>query len=160
MIRSLQQDLPLTPRPFDQWAEVAGVSTKELLAAAQSYLDRRIMRRFSAVLHHRQAGFSANAMGAWIVPADSRADFGTRAAASPAVSHCYERPTFPDWPYSIFTMVHGKSKEECEGFLADISRATGVTSYTALYSTREFKKIRVKYFTPEIEAWEKQLLGE
>jgi DNA-binding Lrp family transcriptional regulator len=112
------------------------------------------MRRFSAVLRHRDAGFGANAMGAWVVPPDAQEQFGALAAQFAAVSHCYLRPTYEDWPYSIFTMVHGKQASDCEAVLAEISRASGITEYKALYSTHEYKKIRVKYFTPEIERWE------
>jgi siroheme decarboxylase len=70
------------------------------------------------------------------------------------VSHCYQRPTYPDWPYSVFTMVHGHSDEECEELLSAIKEGTGITEYRSLYSTREYKKTRVRYFTPEMGEWE------
>ena len=116
------------------------------------------MRRFSAVIRHRQAGFGANAMGVWPVPPERQEKFGQIAASFSAVSHCYLRPTYQDWPYSIFTMVHGQTREECEKVLAEISRTTGVTEYRALYSSQEFKKVRVKYFMGDIEAWEDEAL--
>jgi siroheme decarboxylase len=154
MIRVLQQDLPIVERPFDELARHAKVKVDELLAAAQYYLNAGVMRRFSAVLRHREAGFSANAMGAWVVSNGQCDAFGAAAAAFPEVSHCYQRPTYDDWPYSIFTMVHGTSKEACEGVLGAISHRTRVNDFRALYSTHEYKKVRVKYFTPEIEQWE------
>lgn len=154
MILVLQQDLPLAARPYDAWAGQAGVSVEQLLSAAQSYIDRGAMRRFSAVLRHREAGFTANAMGVWPVPPGKQDDFGRTAASFEAVSHCYLRPTYPDWPYSIFTMVHAPTPADCEKVLASISDATGVIGWGALYSTREFKKVRVKYFTADIPAWE------
>jgi DNA-binding Lrp family transcriptional regulator len=156
MIRVLQQDLPMGSRPFDEWAADARCTADELLAAAQRYLDYGVMRRFSAVIRHRAAGFGANAMGAWIVPPDQQDQFGAVAASFAAVSHCYLRPTYEDWPYSIFTMVHGKSPAQCEEALAAISGRTGVTDYAALYSTHEYKKVRVRYFTGDTEAWEAQ----
>lgn len=159
MIRVLQEDLPIQPRPFDIWAEQAGVSVDELLEAGRRYQQCGCMRRFSAVLRHRQAGFSANAMGAWIVPLDQQETFGKAAAGFSAVSHCYLRPTYEDWPYSIFTMVHGRSTQQCEQTLAAISAMTGVRQYVALYSTQEYKKVRVKYFTGLIESWEDQALA-
>lgn len=159
MILVLQQDLPLQPRPYDLWAEQAGASVAQLLSAAQSYIDRGAMRRFSAVLRHREAGFTANAMGVWPVPVEKHDEFGRTAASFEAVSHCYLRPTYPDWPYSVFTMVHAPTPAECEKVLASISQATGITGWGALYSTREFKKIRVKYFTPDIPEWEKRAAG-
>jgi DNA-binding Lrp family transcriptional regulator len=156
MIRVLQQDLPLIAEPFHLWAQQAGVSTQTLLDSARSYIDAGLMRRFSAVLRHRAAGFSANAMGAWDVPADRRDEFGAIAASFSAVSHCYLRPTYPDWPYSIFTMVHGTKREDCEATLASIARASGQRDYVSLYSSREFKKVRVKYFTDDIARWERE----
>lgn len=160
MIRVLQQDLPAEARPFDAWAAQAGVSVNGLLDAAKRYEAIGCVRRFSAVLKHREAGFGANAMGAWIVPPEKQDEFGALAASFSAVSHCYLRPSYEDWPYSIFTMVHGQSKEQCEQVLAEISKTTGITTYAALYSSHEFKKVRVKYFTGDIEAWEAEHLGK
>jgi DNA-binding Lrp family transcriptional regulator len=112
------------------------------------------MRRFSAVLRHREIGVSANAMGVWVVPADRRDALGELAAQSPVVSHCYQRPTYPDWPYSIFTMVHGRTRVDCEAALASISLASGVKEYSSLYSVEEYKKVRIKYFEDDIASWE------
>jgi len=72
-----------------------------------------------------------------------------------AVTHCYRRPTYPDWTYNLFTMVHGRTPTECDAVLAEISRATGITDYAALYSTKEYKKERVKYFTDAEQEWER-----
>ena len=154
MIRVLQQDLPIEARPYDSWAHQAGVDVAQLLAAAREYVQRKQMRRFSAVLHHREAGFSANGMGIWIVPASQQEQFGKTAASFAAVSHCYLRPTYEDWPYNLFTMVHAPTIPACDQVLSEISRATGITSYSALYSSKQFKKARVKYFTPEVQQWE------
>ena len=145
-IRELQEDLPMAPRPFDGMAQRLGVTTQELFAIAREFEERRIMRRYSAVLHHRKAGFMANGMGVWKVPTERSEEVGKRMAAHPAVTHCYERPTFPDWPYTHFTMIHATSKEGCEGVAQEISQATEVTDYRMLYSTREYKKTRVRYF--------------
>jgi siroheme decarboxylase len=159
IIRALQQHLPLVERPFDVLAGQAGVSTDELLGSARRYLDRGIMRRFAAVLRHRQAGFGANAMGVWVVPSGREDEFGGTAASFDAVSHCYRRPTHEDWPYSVFTMVHGTTPEACEAVLAEISRVTGVSTYASLYSTQEYKKVRLRYFTPDIAEWEASTAG-
>jgi len=154
MVRVLQQDIPITPRPFTVLADHAGVTTADLLAAAASYKSRGLMRRFAAVLHHREVGFSANGMGVWAVPPEQQELFGSIAGGFPEVSHCYLRPTYPDWPYSIFTMVHATTPAECQSVLSRISQASGVKEYSALYSTHEYKKVRVQYFTPDIQAWE------
>ena len=93
-------------------------------------------------------------MGVWVVRSEEVEAFGKTAASYNAVSHCYLRRSYPDWPFNMFTMVHAKTAEECEAVLAAISRKTGVTEYAALYSTKEYKKERVGYFTGEVERWE------
>jgi siroheme decarboxylase len=157
MIEILQRDLRVESRPFDTWAADAGITPDELLAACQVFVDRSYMRRFAAVLNHRKAGFGANGMAVWKVPEEELDDLGPRMAAFSAVSHCYKRPTYPDWPYSIFTMVHARSKEACEEAIAAIAEDTGLADparRAVLYSTYEFKKIRLLYFTPDYREWE------
>ncbi len=158
-IRALQEDVPLTPRPFDLWARQVGLSYQELLDRAYDLQRRKIMRRFSAVLYHRKAGFRANAMGVWKVPDERIDEVGNIFAQYQAVSHCYQRPVYEDWPYALFSMVHGRTVEECEAVLRAMSQESGITDYASLYSTREYKKTRVRYFTPEMEAWEKLYAG-
>ena len=152
----LQQDLPLVPEPFQVWADEAGMPVDDLLAKAQELQDRTVMRRFAAVLNHRKAGFGANGMAVWKVPADQVDDFGSRMATFKSVSHCYKRPTYDDWPYSLFTMVHAKSKDACEETIAALAEEAGLgdDDYAVLYSTFEFKKVRLKYYSPEYRAWE------
>jgi DNA-binding Lrp family transcriptional regulator len=111
------------------------------------------MRRFAAVMNHRSAGFKANAMGVWAVPDDELGEIGPRMAGFALVSHCYRRPTYDDWPYSVFTMVHGKNARECEETIAAIQAETGVDEYALLWSIKEYKKTRVKYYTPDWDAW-------
>lgn len=153
-IRLLQDDLPVVPRPFEARAREAGISVEDLLFHADAMQARGLMRRFAAVLHHRQAGYRANGMGVWVVSADRVEAVGQRMTSFRAVSHCYERPTYPDWPYSLFTMVHGRSQEDCERILEEIERETGISERAVLYSTKEYKKVRLRYFTPEQEVWE------
>jgi DNA-binding Lrp family transcriptional regulator len=121
--------------------------------------ERRLLRRVAAILFHRRAGFSANGMGVWKVPDEQIVDIGPRMAAFRGISHCYQRPTYEDWPYSIFTMAHGRSKEECDAILDSIAAQTGVTERSTLYSSTEFKKIRLLYFTDEHRAWERRHAG-
>ena len=145
-IRELQEDLPMISQPFDDMAQRLGMTVQELFDTCKEFVARGIMRRFSAVLYHRKAGFKDNGMGVWKVPAQMSEEAGLKMAAHPAVTHCYERPTFPDWPYTHFTMIHATSKESCEEVASEISKATGITDYLMLYSTREYKKTRVRYF--------------
>ncbi|MGD0540093.1 MAG: Lrp/AsnC family transcriptional regulator [Tepidisphaeraceae bacterium] len=153
-VRVLQRDLPIVQRPFDAWAREVGVTVDELLAAAKRFRIRGIMRRFSAVLRHRQLGFDANAMGVWIVPPPRQDELGAVAAGFSQVSHCYLRPSYPEWPYNIYTMIHARRRAEGEIILKDIAAATGIQRYAALYSTHEYKKVRIQYFTGDAEAWE------
>ncbi|OEF98070.1 AsnC family transcriptional regulator [Vulcanibacillus modesticaldus] len=158
IIRVLQKDLAIISRPFSDLANEAGVTVQELLDKANAFKQRGIMRRFAAVLSHRKAGFKANGMGVWKVPKEKQEEIGAKMAAYQAVSHCYLRPTYPDWPYNIFTMVHGRSVEEVEDIFRMIEEDTGITERFVLYSTKEYKKTRVQYFTPEVERWEEQFL--
>src|SRR3954469_20615858 len=125
-IRALQEDVPLTPRPFDLWGRHVGLSYEELLERAYDLQRRKIMRRFSAVLYHRKAGFRANAMGVWKVPEDRVEEIGNTFAQYQAVSHCYQRPIYEDWPSALFSMVHGRSEEECESVLDAMAAETGL----------------------------------
>ena len=149
LVRELQEDLPLLHRPFEGMAERLGISTHDLFDCAARLQERGLMRRFSAVLYHRKAGFSANAMAVWKVPEERSVEVGVAMAESPWVTHCYQRPTFPDWPYTHFTMVHAQTKAECERVVEDIAARIGVTEYQLLYSTREYKKTRVRYFVDD-----------
>ncbi len=150
-IRQMQEDLPLVSRPFDPLAERLGITTPQLFAQAENFQERRIMRRYSAVLHHRRSGFRSNAMIVWKVPPERSEEVGLIMAGHKAVTHCYERPTFPDWPYTHFTMVHATTPEGCEQYSDEIAEATGINDRLALYSTREYKKTRVRYFVPDYD---------
>jgi len=122
-------------------------------------VERGLLRRVAAILFHRRAGFSANGMGVWAVPEDQILDIGRRMAAVRGISHCYERPTYEDWKYSVFTMAHGRSKEECDAILDSIAETHRITERATLYSSTEFKKIRLLYFTDEFKAWEREHAG-
>jgi siroheme decarboxylase len=159
VIRALQGDMPVTAEPYAQAAGELGMSQERLLDRLAGMQERGLLRRVAAILYHRRAGFSANGMGVWQVPDEQILDIGRRMAAVRGVSHCYQRPTYADWPYSVFTMAHGRSKEECDAVLDSIAQQTGISERTTLYSSTEFKKIRLLYFTDEFKAWERQHAG-
>ena len=159
VIRATQGDMPVIPEPYAPAAEKLGIAQPQLLTHLQQMQERRLLRRVAAILFHRRAGFSANGMGVWKVPDDQIMAIGPRMAAFRGISHCYQRPTYEDWPYSIFTMAHGRSKEECDAILDSISAETGVTERATLYSSTEFRKIRLLYFTDEHRAWEREHAG-
>jgi DNA-binding Lrp family transcriptional regulator len=153
-IRALQIDLPASARPFLELAEQYGFDEQELIERGLQFIRTGQMRRFAAVLAHRKAGFTFNGMGVWVCPPERMEEVGQLMASFRGVSHCYERPTYPNWPYNLFSMTHGRTKDECEDVLKAISAETGLDDYIVLYSTKEYKKTRVSYFTPEMYAWE------
>jgi siroheme decarboxylase len=155
-IRALQGDMPVIEEPYAPAAAKVGMPQQEFLAHLEQMQERRLLRRVAGILFHRRAGFSANGMGVWKVPEERVIEFGPRMAAFRGISHCYQRPTYQDWPYSIFTMAHGRSKEECDAILDSIAEQTGITERTTLYSSTEFKKIRLLYFTEEYRDWERK----
>jgi len=156
VIRALQGDMPVVAEPYLRAAAAVGLSEERFLEHLAGMQDRGLLRRVAAILYHRRAGFSANGMGVWQVPDAQIFDIGCRMAAFRGISHCYQRPTYEDWPYSVFTMAHGRSKEECDAVLDAIAEQTGIHERATLYSSTEFKKIRLLYFTEDFKNWETQ----
>ena len=156
VIQNLQGDMPVTPEPYAPAAAAIGIDQQRMLSHLESMRERRALRRVAAILYHRRAGFSANGMGVWRVPEERILELGPRMAAFRGISHCYERPTYEDWRYQLFTMAHGRSKEECDAILDSIAAATGIAERATLYSSTEFKKVRMLYFTDAFRLWEEQ----
>jgi DNA-binding Lrp family transcriptional regulator len=154
VIRALQGSMPVVPEPYAPAARALGIEQAKLLEHLEGMVERKLLRRVAAILFHRRAGFSANGMGVWKVPEGEELEYGKRMAAFRGISHCYQRPTYADWPYSVFTMAHGRSKEECDGILDAIAAETGLEGHATLYSSTEFKKIRLLYFTDDFKRWE------
>ena len=161
VIRALQGPMEVSARPYDDAADEVGVSTEALLDHLRAMVDRKILRRVAAILYHRRAGFSANGMGVWRVPEAEILETGARMAAVRGISHCYQRPTYADWPYSVFTMAHGRSKVECDAILDSIADTHDLhgSDRATLYSSTEFKKIRLRYFTDDYANWEREHAG-
>jgi len=156
VIRATQGPQPVVPEPYVAPARELGVSVDALLEHMGGMRERRLLRRVAAILFHRRAGFSANGMGVWKVPAERIGEVGRRMACFRGISHCYQRPTYPDWPYSVFTMAHGRSKEECDAILDSIALDTGIGERATLYSSTEYKKVRLRYFTEDFARWERE----
>jgi DNA-binding Lrp family transcriptional regulator len=153
-VRLLQRDLPLAPRPFELLGRQSGLAGDDLLSAARQFQKRQQLRRYSAIVQPRKSTFSASAMGVWAVPERDADGVGERMAGHRAVSQCYLRPTYQDWPYNLFTIVHGRSVDECESVLNELADETGIRERQALFPMKEFKKSRIAYFSPDIDAWE------
>ncbi len=145
-IRELQKDMEIIDEPFVKAANNLGITETELFEKMKQYEDIGVMRRFAAILRHRQIGFTANGMIVWKVPEDRISEVGAKLGAFPQVSHCYERPTYSDWPYNVFSMIHCKTHDEANDMAKTIKNQIQVDDYQILFSSREFKKTRVEYF--------------
>ena len=156
VIRATQGDMPVCSEPYAPAAQALGMEVPALLEHMRGMQERGLLRRVAAILYHRRAGFSANGMGVWRVPDERIEELGPRMAAFRGISHCYQRPTYEDWPYSVFTMAHGRSKEECDAILDAIAEQTEIEERATLYSSTEFKKVRLLYFTDDFAAWERR----
>ena len=154
VIKQLQKDIAVTKKPFKEAIEKLGMDDERFFEIAHALKDAGIMRRFATILNHRKAGFGANAMSVWVVPEKKGEAIGRQMAEFSAVSHCYLRPSYPNWPYNLFAMVHGKSQEECDSLIEEMAKESGLTEYSKLYSTKEFKKQRLVYFDDAFKAWE------
>jgi len=156
VITLAQHDIPIVSEPFKDIVDKLGISYDEFFSILNELQEAGVMRRFAGILNHRQAGFNANAMVVWDIDEKQGDEIGRKAAEFSAVSHCYLRPKYKNWPYNLFTMVHGKTTEETNGIIKEIASEIEHFSRRPLYSTREFKKVRIIYFSAKFEAWEKE----
>ncbi|HJR49300.1 MAG TPA: Lrp/AsnC family transcriptional regulator [Nitrososphaeraceae archaeon] len=159
-VRELQRDLKLIPEPFNEGAKRLGVSVEELFARAKRYERNGVMRRFAAILRHRDAGFTANGMVVWNVSREKVDEVGYKIASFPQVSHCYQRPVYDDWPFNLFSMIHARTIEAAEKIAIQISNTVEIKDYRILFSSREFKKERVKYFEEDRINWNHNITPE
>ncbi|MCT7541219.1 siroheme decarboxylase subunit alpha [Aliarcobacter cryaerophilus] len=155
-IKLLQQDIEFKSEPFKFIVDELNISYDELFTTVQEFINSGVMRRFASILNHRKAGFSANAMVVWDIDEKKSQDIGEIAASFSAVSHCYLRPQYPNWKYNLFTMIHGKTEDDTQKIIEDIANKIEYRDKMALYSSKEFKKVRIIYFSDEFENWEKE----
>lgn len=146
LIRHLQDDLPLTPEPYADIGAAVGMTQEEVLEKVRGWQKDGTIRRLGAMVRHQRLGYNANAMSAWEVPDGRVEEVGKALAAAREVSHCYERACPGGWSYNLFAMIHAADREGCERVAAELSRQTGIDRYELLFSSREFKKISMKYF--------------
>jgi len=159
IIRYAQEDIDIVSEPFLEIIKKIGCSYEEFFNGLEELKSAGVLRRFATILNHRRAGFNANAMVVWDIDEDKAVEAGEKLAAFSAVSHCYLRPKYPNWQYNLFTMIHGKTKEDTNSVIEDIANDIEYKSYMPLYSSREFKKVRLKYFTNDEEIWEETQLN-
>ncbi len=146
IISQIQKDLPVHPKPFALMAEKIGITENAFIERVKRLKKEGIIRRFGATLRHQEVGFKANAMIAWNAPEDTISKMGKTLARFREVSHCYHRAPKGDWPYNLYSMVHGGSRDECREIAERLSSATGLTEYAVLFSEKEFKKTSMEYF--------------
>ncbi|NPA51333.1 MAG: Lrp/AsnC family transcriptional regulator [Aquificae bacterium] len=156
IIKETQFDLPLKENPFEDLAKNLNISEQRLIDKLQQLKEEGFMRRFAGILNHRKAGFKANGMVVWEVPEEKVEQIGKILASYKAVTHCYLRTTNQYWKYNLFSMVHGKTKEEVYTVVDDMVKETGISNYHILFSTKEFKKVRLKYFIEDYYQWEQE----
>ncbi len=149
-IRELQKDLEIVDKPFLNATQKLGLTEEQIFEKLRYYENIGVMRRFAAILRHRDVGFTANGMIVWEVPDERITEVGEKLGAFPQVSHCYQRPVYKDWPYSVFSMIHCKSINEAKNMAKEIQKEIQVDDYKILFSAREFKKTRVEYFVEHV----------
>ena len=153
LARLLQEDLPDVGAPFAAIADTLrahGVDVDEtwVLDRTRTWTDAGVIRRFGAAIKHHKTGFTSNAMGVWDCPDEVELErVGAIMAGFSEVSHCYQRPRRVTWPHDLYTMIHGRSRQECEVVAERIRVATGLPAPWLLYSVREFKKASMRYFS-------------
>lgn len=146
IIRLLQGAFPLVAEPYKAMAEEIGVTEDQLLARIEALREEKKIRKMGAVLRHREVGFTSNCLCVWNVPDERVDEIGERMAEHPRVSHCYDRNRTPDWPYNLYTMIHGYSREECEAIAAELAATAGIEDRCMLYTKKEWKKASMRYF--------------
>jgi DNA-binding Lrp family transcriptional regulator len=146
LLAQIQGDLPVCLTPFAQVASKAGWKEEGLLRRVRGFVRRGMIRRFGAILRHQKAGYQGNAMAVWKVRENQVPRVSRQMASFPGVSHCYLRTPLPEWPFNLYTMIHGRSEEDCRRIAGGISRKTGVRQYRLLFSRREHKKSSMTYF--------------
>lgn len=143
LIVATQAGLPLVCQPYRALAEQLGLAEADVLRRLQRLLDDGAIRRIGAIPNHYTLGFTANGMSVWDVTDESIAEIGAKVGALDFVTHCYERPRhLPAWPYNLFAMVHGRTREEVRTKVAEIAELLGASarSHDVLFSTRILKK--------------------
>lgn len=137
-------DMEVCGRPFDKWADKIGIPVEEVVSRLQALKQGGVIREVKAILRHTRAGFTANAMVVWAVPADRVEEVGMKIAACKAVSHCYERHGFG--PYTVYSMIHAHTKEEIQETVQSIAQAADISDFKIFWSVRELKKTSMRYF--------------
>ena len=142
----MQEDFPICEEPYKVLAERVGMTEEDFLQRVKDLIAEKKIRKMGAVLRHREVGFKANALCAWNVPPEKLDEVAETMSKNPAVSHCYDRTVAPNWNYNLYTMIHAKSREECDAKISELAKNAGISDYRVMYSKKEWKKTGMKYF--------------
>ncbi|MCP2604969.1 AsnC family transcriptional regulator [Candidatus Aminicenantes bacterium AH-873-B07] len=156
VIEEIQKSIPIIQEPFKYLSSKLNLSSIKFLEIIDNLIEKRIIRRFGAILSHRKLGYKYNVMAVWEVPEERVDECGKKISSFKAVTHCYKRPIYPEWPYSLYSMIHCRSKDECNLIIKLILKETGIKNYKLLFSKKEYKKKRLKYFSDEFYKWEEK----
>ena len=143
ILQATASGLPLTPHPYAEVGRWLDLAEAEVIRRMQQMQDDGVIRRVALAPNHYALGMVANGMSVWDVDDRQAERLGARVGALPSVSHCYLRPrSLPDWPYNLFAMIHGTSREQVETLRAQIAGLLGSAcrAHDILYSTRILKK--------------------
>jgi DNA-binding Lrp family transcriptional regulator len=143
VLLAIQDGLPLVPKPYREVGARLGMSEERVMELVRSMLAEGKIKRLGAVPNHYALGIRANGMAVWDVPDDRVSEVGPRLGGMPEVTHCYQRPRHPpDWPYNLFAMVHGYTREEVLAAVERIARELGIDGlpHEVIFSTRVLKK--------------------
>ena len=146
IINALSGDISGTKEPYKEIADRLGINEHELIERIRAYERNGLLRRMGAMIAHRVAGVDANGMIVWNVPEDQIEEIGAKLAAAPEVTHCYARLRHHEWPYNLYSMVHGFTRNDCTRIADRLSKEIGIEQYRLIFSTREFKKTSPRYF--------------
>ncbi len=146
LVRLTQEDLPRVKHPFRLLAERVDLGEEELLLWLKKGLETGLIRRFAGLVKHTRAGLKGNIMVAWEVPEERLEEVGNFFAREKKITHCYERQSYPEWPYNLYTMIHAKDEKEARETVYSLASQAKVEKFLPLTTLRELKKIRLKLF--------------
>jgi DNA-binding Lrp family transcriptional regulator len=151
IIKALETDIPLSLNPYQKIADDLNIDRSELLKRLQQLKERKILKRISGILHHRDSGYQANGMFVCQFSKKEIDEAGQEISKLQEVSHCYQRKTYQNWPYNFYAMMHAKNKEELENKVEELVKKYKIRDYQILYSTEELKKTSMKYFSSDFD---------
>lgn len=146
VIRSIQGNIPLVAEPWKQLAQGLGITHADFINRLQRFKNEGALKRISATLRHRKIGISANGMACFSIPESRVKEAGHAVAQSKRVTHCYHRAAYPQWPFTLYAMIHSKEREDCKLVAEELAQISKADTHKILFSVKEFKKERVKYF--------------